>query len=333
MLKYAGMFAVAPLAVMMVPLGVSAADVVLDGAPLALNPAPITQAGRVYVPLRGVFEALGASVVYQNGTINASRRSETVSLHIGSTDATVSGVSKTLDSPPFIIGAATYVPLRFVAQALGARVRYDYAAKTVVITRDSGAPVAQAPLPQVHLSDLSPAEGASLSERRPAISANFSMPVMPNSVTVSLDGLDVSNRATITSSGIVYQPQSPLQSMEHHIAIAGITRDGTHFDKHWSFTTGTVALHDGVSLNDLHDGDIVGREFTVRGRAVPHAHVIFRVGEHEAGIADAGGDGYFSSSVAVANIAPGEAFTLNIAATDPGSSAVFTDAVHLRQAY
>ena len=40
--------------------------------------------GRVFVPLRGVFENLGASVVYANGVINATGRGHNVSLRIGS---------------------------------------------------------------------------------------------------------------------------------------------------------------------------------------------------------------------------------------------------------
>ena len=72
-----------------------------------------------------MFENLGASVVYENGMINAQGRGNNVSLHIGSTQATVNGQPAALDVAPFIIGASTYVPLRFVSQALGASVNYD----------------------------------------------------------------------------------------------------------------------------------------------------------------------------------------------------------------
>jgi len=49
--------------------------------PLNLNPAPQERAGRIFVPLRGIFEQLGASVVYQNGVINAQGNGRSVSLH------------------------------------------------------------------------------------------------------------------------------------------------------------------------------------------------------------------------------------------------------------
>jgi hypothetical protein len=115
-------------------------SVTLNGAPLTLNPGPQERAGRVFVPLRGVFEDLGASVVYENGTINAQSRRHSVSLHIGSTQATVDGQPQTLDVAPFIIGASTYVPLRFVSQALGANVNYDAANRIVALSQQNGPP-------------------------------------------------------------------------------------------------------------------------------------------------------------------------------------------------
>ena len=63
-----------------VPAGAQAVGVTIGGRSVALNPAPIEQNGRVFVPLRGVFEQLGATVVYSNGQINATRGATTVSL-------------------------------------------------------------------------------------------------------------------------------------------------------------------------------------------------------------------------------------------------------------
>lgn len=106
----------------------------LNGTPLTLHPAPIVRAGRVFVPLRGVLERMGATVVYDNGQINATDRGHTVSVSIGSTRAIVDGQAETLDVAPFIIGASSYVPLRFLSQSLGAQVRWDSTDNVVVIT-------------------------------------------------------------------------------------------------------------------------------------------------------------------------------------------------------
>jgi hypothetical protein len=107
--------------------------VTVNGAQINLEPAPILQDGRVFVPLRGVFENLGASVVYDAGTITATGNGRDIELHIGSTQATVNGQGQLIDVAPFIIGASTYVPLRFVSEALGANVNWDENNRIVAI--------------------------------------------------------------------------------------------------------------------------------------------------------------------------------------------------------
>jgi hypothetical protein len=106
---------------------------IVNGQTVTFEQPPVEQAGRVLVPLRGVFERLGASVVYQNGLINATGNGRNVSLHIGSTQATVNGRSQTIDVPPYVIAGRTLVPLRFVAQALGASVNWNPSDNTVRI--------------------------------------------------------------------------------------------------------------------------------------------------------------------------------------------------------
>jgi hypothetical protein len=103
----------------------SGVTVTINGSTVDFSPPPIIQAGRVFVPLRGVFERLGASVVYSQGTINATGNGRDISLQIGSTQATVNGQTQTIDVAPFIVGASTFVPLRFVSEALGATVDWD----------------------------------------------------------------------------------------------------------------------------------------------------------------------------------------------------------------
>ena len=110
-----------------------AVAVVVNGQQMSFDQPPIVQAGRVFVPLRSIFQQLGASVVYANGQINATGRGRTVALTIGSTQATVSGQPVTLDVAPFVVGSRTLVPLRFVAQSLGASVNWNDANSTVTI--------------------------------------------------------------------------------------------------------------------------------------------------------------------------------------------------------
>ncbi len=111
-----------------------AVTILVGGHPLHTNPGPIVQTGRVFVPMRSIFERMGATVVYASGNINATRGRTTVALRIGSTSATIDGQNQQLDVAPFIVGATTYVPLRFIAQSLGANVNYDNNTRVVAIT-------------------------------------------------------------------------------------------------------------------------------------------------------------------------------------------------------
>ena len=321
-----------------------ATTITFNGSPLQLDEAPIVQAGRVFVPLRGVFEALGASVVYQNGTINATRREKTVSLHVGSNTATISGAQQTLDASPFIVGETTYVPLRFVAQALGAYVGYNDATSTVSIDRHDQPQALIVQHAEVVLRNASPANGDAVHERQPTISANFSRPVDPNSVHVSLDGLDISTMTTRSRSGIVYEPGSPLQSMSHQVALAGHDTDGRRFLLHWTFATGVPEERDGLRIDELNDGTSVTHTFTVHGQTEPGAHVRIACGavgkiQHGDGIesgqfaADTFADehGHFAQSV-IANAPPGGAVTLVVTSTNPKDGHEISRTRHLRVA-
>jgi Copper amine oxidase N-terminal domain/WXXGXW repeat (2 copies) len=112
--------------------------VTVNGSAVDISPPPIVQAGRVFVPLRGVFEQLGASVVYSNGAINATGNGRDISLLIGSTQATVNGQTQIIDVAPFIVGESTYVPLRFISEALGDSVSWDDADSIAAIDTGGG---------------------------------------------------------------------------------------------------------------------------------------------------------------------------------------------------
>jgi hypothetical protein len=100
---------------------------------------PVEQDGHLLVPLRGVLEKMGAYVDYDNAsqTVTAQRGSTRITLPIGSQQATVNGRSISLDTPAQVISGSTMVPLRFVAESLGADVNYDVSSNSVAIN-DNG---------------------------------------------------------------------------------------------------------------------------------------------------------------------------------------------------
>jgi len=259
----------------------------LNGNTLNLNPAPIERAGRVFVPLRGVFENMGASVVYSAGSINATGRGHTVSLKIGSQQAVVDGQTQTVDVAPFIIGASTYVPLRFVSQALGATVNWDNSNRVVAINTGGGgapppqqtvtpAPSANSPL---HLGRVAPERGTAVEAQNPTIAAEFvGDRANPNTVRVLLDDLDVTDRATRSPQGIVYAPPSPLITGRHGVKVSGKDTEGRPFSGQWSFISGTKVIPNEITGLNLSNGQQVSIPFTVSGHTLPGAHVIVTAG-------------------------------------------------------
>ena len=111
----------------------SSVIVVINGEHIHFKPPPIVRSGRVFVPLRGVFERLGATVNYANRHIDARGRGRTVSLTIDSPNAMVNGKPEIIDVPPFIVDQYTFVPLRFVSQSMGASVNWNENSYTVTI--------------------------------------------------------------------------------------------------------------------------------------------------------------------------------------------------------
>jgi hypothetical protein len=330
------------------PAAAQAVSVTLNGTPLTVNPPPQERAGRIFVPLRGIFEQLGASVVYESGVINAQGNGRSISLRIGSTNATVNGQPQPLDVAPFVVGASTYVPLRFVSQALGAGVNYDATNKIVALS--NGAAAASGPPPAMagarsalRLSDVRPGRDATVPAQRPTIEAQFSGgQADPNTLRVTLDDLDITAQTSRSPSGFVYSPPSDLQSIRHVVHVSGSDMRGRPFDDRWSFASGTSAVENSLGGISPGDGSQVGPQFTVSGRTLPGALVVVQVGAaagNPSTVAGAVGsilglggganvrnevtanaDGTFSTVIAI-NAPPGTALQMVVNSTDPRTKA------------
>lgn len=98
---------------------------------------PEVVAGRVYVPLRGVLEKMGANVRWDadKRSVIAVQGAKTVMLAADG-DTTVDGKAVSNDAPAFIENGQTMVPLRFLAETFGATV--DWNAKDREVKINSG---------------------------------------------------------------------------------------------------------------------------------------------------------------------------------------------------
>lgn len=253
-----------------------ALTILVGGQPLQTSQPPIERAGRVFVPMRSIFERMGATVVYASGNINATRGRTTVALRIGSTSATIDGQNQQLDVAPFIVGATTYVPLRFIAQSLGANVDYNNNTRVVAITNVHAPynpapppyrPAPPPPAPVISLYSQQPGPNVYINNRFAPISAQFTRGARPASVRVYLDGNDITYRAGVHANGFSYTPPAPLSFGAHRVRVTGLAVDGTGFDRAWTFTVnGAPPPVSPIDLRNIQPGagtTIVNRFATI----------------------------------------------------------------------
>ena len=110
-------------------------SVYFDGAKIEFDVKPQIIEGRTMVPIRAIFEKMGASVVWDNKTSTAicTKGSTTVMMTVGSREIYINNVSTTMDTSPVVIDGRTLAPARYVAEAFGANVQWSPKKKKVVI--------------------------------------------------------------------------------------------------------------------------------------------------------------------------------------------------------
>ena len=128
------------LTMLLAPLLVSAhtpVSVTINGVPLSFDVPPTIIEGRTLVPLRAIFEALGATVSWDNETrtVTATKADTTIILITDSKNAFRNGQLIVLDVPSRIINGRTMVPGRFVGESLGATVSWEQDTRTVTILK------------------------------------------------------------------------------------------------------------------------------------------------------------------------------------------------------
>jgi len=111
--------------------------VVINGKTIDFDVPPISISGRVLVPLRRIFEEMGADIDWNGAThtVTATKGDAVVVLTIGDISPTIDGQVVPIDQPGMLINWRTLAPLRFVAEAFGGTVIWDSENQTVYITK------------------------------------------------------------------------------------------------------------------------------------------------------------------------------------------------------
>ncbi len=108
----------------------------LNKTELRMPNLPFLKQSAVYVPVRGLFEKMNATVIWdRKNKNNVSITSGTTSIHLtkGKNTAIVNGKNIPLSSPPQYANESIFIPLRFISETIGAHVNWDSTNYTVSI--------------------------------------------------------------------------------------------------------------------------------------------------------------------------------------------------------
>ncbi|TDG00916.1 stalk domain-containing protein [Paenibacillus piri] len=108
----------------------------INGKVQTFSQPALIKGGSTLVPLRAIFEALGAEIEWDGKLqrVVAQKGAQLIELTINKSTASINGETITLAVNAEIINGNTMVPLRFVAEALGADVSFNNDTRKVSIT-------------------------------------------------------------------------------------------------------------------------------------------------------------------------------------------------------
>jgi hypothetical protein len=108
--------------------------------------AALVRGNEILVPLRSMFEQMGATVSYDPGskTADVSKPGSDVKVTVGKPEVVINGESRPLDVPPEIYKGAVVVPIRVISEGMGAYVQW-VPEKRVVVVRYVAAPIPTPP--------------------------------------------------------------------------------------------------------------------------------------------------------------------------------------------
>lgn len=140
--KLLSVFAASAIAVSMLPASFAANDdikVIVDGTELVISEEdtkPFVEDGRTLVPMRAIFEALGATVEWDDATktVTGVSDSGSVEMQVGSDTIKINGNDVPVDVPAQIVDGRTVVPVRVISEGLNCDVDWSQETKTVIIS-------------------------------------------------------------------------------------------------------------------------------------------------------------------------------------------------------
>jgi serine protease Do len=204
-------------------------SVFIDGTKLLFTSKPIQENGTTLVPLRTIFEGLGADVKWdsKSQTVRATKDGVNIQIVLGQTFASRNGQVIRLTTKPRSILGVTYVPLRFIGESFG----------NVIEVKGK----------QIHIKSPQTPSFEYVAEANPTTTQSSSnksvqeIGKLSNRV-VYVEVYDATNTVIASGSGVVMSADGEILTNFHVIDQASSIK--IEFNDKRTFTTSTVLIKD-----------------------------------------------------------------------------------------
>jgi hypothetical protein len=97
--------------------------------------AAYVKGSAIYLPLRSMFEQMGATVAYDEAskTATVTKPGATITITVGKPVVVINGESRPLDVPPMVYNGVVLVPVRVISETMGAYVQWVPDRRLVVV--------------------------------------------------------------------------------------------------------------------------------------------------------------------------------------------------------
>lgn len=176
--------------------------IVINDKEAQFEQAPVMVENRVFVPMRAIFENLGAAIYWEASTqtVFAVKSGTSINLKVGASNASINDQTVEMEQSARLIDGHTYVPLRFVSEALAAKVTWDGQTQTVLIETGEQASI---------LSSSSETDEADLQL------ATVQQVEQNGSITVMMEG--VSQTVELAGIELSYEHRDPIELLKSYL--------------------------------------------------------------------------------------------------------------------
>lgn len=246
----------------------SAIQLFLDGKPLLTEVPPIIKNGSTLVPVRVIAEALGSEVKWNNELrqVTVNKLTTTIQLTIDSEKAVVNNQPVQLDAAPMIEAGTTLLPVRFVSEQFGMKVKWDDFTRSVFLYQNADAQEAGPD----ELDESEDAVNAIAGEAEDKSDADKGEAANQALVSTMKAACPVAAQpvAALSEEGESGQPADSQQVLESSVSTAADKAEATV--RNLVADTAAVAASNGVSDSN---SSIVAAETSSNGVGVPESNL------------------------------------------------------------